>query len=180
MTATNNTRPTHGHRDGLYRIKQVALRFTARVTEADLVPVRALLPPGGQTLFLTMARGDQRHSLNVYRALLSTGCTDGDLLQAALLHDSGKGSHRIRFWVRPAVVILHRIAPCLLNALAGPSARAPVASWRRPFRDAWFHAELGARLAEEAGMSPRVVTMIREHHDPYGPAAALHAVDEQN
>jgi putative nucleotidyltransferase with HDIG domain len=161
-----------------YRLWQVWHRLTARVTEADLAPVRTLLPPGGQQLFATMSRGDQRHSLDVYAALAATGCADQDLLAAALLHDVGKGDHRVRFVMRPTIVLLKAGAPDLLLRLAGPSALAPVGWWRRPFRDAWHHAELGALLAERSGLAPRVVTFIRTHHDPTGPAATLHAVDE--
>lgn len=162
-----------------YRLWQVWHRLTARVTAADLAPIRALLPPKGQDLFLTMTRGDQRHSLDVYAALAATGCTDPELLAAALLHDAGKGDHRVRFVMRPMVVILRKVAPSVLTRLAGPSAQAPVGWWRRPFRDAWHHAEWGALLAERAGLPPRVVLLIRTHHDPAGPAAALHAVDDE-
>ena len=163
-----------------YRVWQVRHRLLARVTEADLAPMRSLLPPTGQTLFGTMACGDQRHCLDVAAALAATGCTDRELLAAALLHDVGKGEHRVRFVMRPAIVLLKAGAPKLLQRLAGPSALAPVGWWRRPFRDAWHHAEWGAILAERAGLSPRIVTLIRTHHDPHGPAAALHAVDEEN
>ena len=163
-----------------YRVWQVWHRLTAQVGDADLAPVRALLPPAGQTLFATMTRGDQRHCLDVAAALAATGCTDQELLAAALLHDVGKGEHRVRFVMRPAIVLLKAGAPKVLQRMAGPSALTPVGWWRRPFRDAWHHAEGGAILAERAGLSRRVVTLIRTHHDPHGPAAALHAVDEEN
>ncbi len=161
-----------------YRLWQVWHRVTARVTEADLASMRALLPPTGQTLFLTMTRGDQRHSLDVYGALVAQGCADTELLAAALLHDVGKGAHRVRFVMRPDVVILRKLAPQILVRLAGPGAEAAVGWWRRPVRDAWHHAEWGAILAEQAALPPRVVLLIRTHHDPTGPAAALHAVDD--
>jgi hypothetical protein len=37
---------------------------------------------------------------------------------------------------------------------------------------------VGADLAAAAGLSERAVLYIRTHHQPHGPAAALHAVDE--
>jgi len=133
-----------------------------------------LLPPGGQALFATMTRNDQRHSFTVYQALLAHGCVDRELLEAALLHDSGKGGGRVPLWVRPPVVLLRAFAPGLLRWLARP---AP-AWYRRPFYNAWRHAEIGADLAAAAGLSERVVLLIRTHHIPDGPAAELHAVDD--
>lgn len=166
------------HSRVVYRIWQAVHRLTAHVTEADRAPMRSLLSPAGQNLFLTMSRGDQRHSLDVCAALVANGDTDREMLAAALLHDVGKGSHRVRFMMRGLLVIMRQTMPKLLRSLAGPDATTPVIWWRRPFRDAWHHAELGANLAAQAGLSPRVVELIRTHHDPHGPAAALHAVDE--
>lgn len=166
-------------RRALYRVWQVWYRFTARVSADDLAPVRDLLPESGQAIFATMTRGDQRHSLDVCAALVASGCADREMLAAALLHDSGKGEHRVRFVMRPTVVLLNRFFPGLLRTLAGPSALASIPWWRRPFRDAWHHAEWGAILAQRAGLSSRVVEIILTHHDPNGPAAILHAVDER-
>jgi hypothetical protein len=141
---------------------------------ADAAALASALPPAGRALFATMSRADQRHSLNVYFALRARGCADRDLLAAALLHDSGKGGGRVRLWVRPPVVLLRAFAPGALRWLT----RAPAPWWRRPFADAWHHADLGADLAAAAGLPPRVVLLIRTHHQPDGPAAALHAVDD--
>ncbi len=175
---TATTAPTPPSGRAAYRVWQVWRRLTARVTPADLAPVRDLLPPGGQRLFATMSRGDQRHSLDVYAALVATGCADRELLAAALLHDAGKGAGRVSFVMRPAIVLLKAFAPGVLRRLAGSGATDPVPLWRVGFRDAWHHAELGAILAERAGLAPRSVAIIRAHHDPHGPAAALFAVDD--
>ncbi len=51
-------------------------------------------------------------------------------------------------------------------------------AWRRALSYAWWHAEIGADLAADAGLSERAVLYIRTHHEPNGPAAALHRVDE--
>jgi hypothetical protein len=144
------------------------------LTAEDHAIVEMALPPGGRALFATMARNDQRHSLSVYRALREHGCVDADLLAAALLHDSGKGAGRVRLWVRPVVVLLRAFAPGPLGWLA----RAPSPAWRQPFYSAWHHAEIGADLAAAAGLSERVVLLIRTHHQPDGPASELHALDD--
>ena len=126
-----------------------------------------------------MSTNDQRHGLTVYHALRSRGCDDSDLLAAALLHDVGKGGGRVPLWVRPPVVLLHDFAPGLLGWLTRPPAPGrSVPWWRRAFYNSWHHAETGAELAAVAGLSDRAVLLIRTHHQPDGPAAALHAVDE--
>lgn len=162
-------------RAAAYRVWQVWRALTPRPLDADDHAIlRATLPQAGRALFATMSRADQRHSLNVYRALRERGHEDAELLAAALLHDCGKGSGRVRLWVRPPFVLLRAFAPSALRWLA----RAPEPWWRRPFYRAWRHADIGADLAREAGLSQHVVLLIRTHHQPNGPAAALHAVDD--
>lgn len=163
-----------------YRVYQFGRSIAPRPLDAeDHAILDATLPPAGRALFATMSRNDQCHSLTVYRALRDGGCDDPELLAAALLHDSGKGSGRVRLWVRPPLVLLRAFAPGLLRWMTrepAPGRRVPW--WRRPLYDAWHHAEIGAVLAARAGLSPRTVELIRTHHDPHGPAAALHAVDD--
>ncbi len=103
------------------------------------------------------------------------------MLAAALLHDVGKAQGRVPFWTRPAIVLGKAFAPALLSRLIVPLASldAPsVPRWRRALAHAWWHAEVGAALAEEAGLSARAILYIRTHHQPDGPAAELHLVDE--
>jgi hypothetical protein len=145
-----------------------------RLDADDHAILERTLPAGGRALFSSMSLNDQRHSLTVYRALRARGCEDPDLLAAALLHDSGKGGGRVRLWVRPPFVLLRAFAPGLLRWLAA----RPAPFWRRPFYYAWHHPEIGAELAAQAGLSDRAVLLIRTHHQPDGPAAELHAVDE--
>ena len=133
-----------------------------------------LATDGARRLFAAMSASDQHHSLMVYRALRDRGCTDTEMLTAALLHDSGKGSGRVPLWVRPAVVLTHAFLPGVLSWLAEDDH----SRWRRPFYNAWHHADIGAELAAAAGLSPRTVLLIRTHHQPDGPAALLHAVDD--
>ncbi len=159
----------------IYRVSQAWRLLTARVQPEEQQFIEMLLPPAARALFVTMSVGDQRHCLNVCYALQEQGCQDRDLLAAALLHDVGKGGGRVRFWMRPVIVLLRALAPALLPWLAA----APEPFWRRPFYAAWHHAEIGADLAAAAGLPARVVLLIRTHHDPRGPAAALHAVDDQ-
>lgn len=164
-----------------YRVWQLWQAVTPRpLDSADHAVLDATLPPAGRAIFTTMTRNDQRHSLTVYQKLRERGCDDPEMLAAALLHDSGKGGGRVRLWMRPTLVLLRAFAPNLLLWLARGYADGRVTApwWRRPFCYAWNHPAIGADLAAAAGLSPRVALLIRTHHQPDGPAAELHAVDD--
>lgn len=166
----------------IYRLGQVRqqLGFVAPLTLADNAEVAHWLPSSALPLFQSMSRPDQQHSLRVCHGLLARGCDDKDMLAAALLHDVGKAEGRVPFWTRPIIVIGRRVAPERLSQLAVyPDASGKnQARWRRSLGFAWWHAEVGAELAEAAGLSERAVLYIRTHHQPAGPAAELHSVDE--
>jgi hypothetical protein len=166
-----------------YRLWQVRQQLGpgAPLSPADDAEVASWLPPSAFTLFKTMSLADQQHSLRVCQGLQMRGCQDADMLAAALLHDVGKAQGRVPFWTRPAIVLGKALAPALLRRLAiAPSAlpEKGVPGWRRSLSYAWWHAEVGAELAAAAGLSEQAVLYIRTHHQPDGPAAALHAVDE--
>lgn len=159
----------------MHRVAQFLGHLTARVTPADEALARGVLPPPAWPLFDGMPVADRRHGLDVAGRLLAGGWDDPDLLAAALLHDAAKG-RRLRLWHRVAGVVLERVAPRLLTALASPEAT----SWRHPFHLYLHHAELSARAAFEAGCSPRTAGFIRGTSSAAdGPMAlALRAADE--
>ncbi len=168
-----------------YRLRQVwqQLGFIAPLAPAELAEVEACLPAAAFALFLTMSQADQQHSLRVYHGLQAGGCQEQDMLMAALLHDVGKAQGRVPFWTRPAIVIGKLCTPHLLKRLTvTPAVLAqgsiPIPSWQRALSYAWWHADVGADLAARAGLSERTVLYIRTHHQPHGPAAQLHRVDE--
>jgi hypothetical protein len=165
-----------------YRLGQTRqqLGFVAPLSAQELQEVAEQLPGDARTLFASMSPADQRHSLRVYRGLRARGCSDRDMLTAALLHDVGKADGRVPFWTRPAIVLGKRCAPRLLSRLtAYPVEDARLPGWRRALSYAWWHAEVGADLAAGAGLSERAVHYIRMHHRPDSPELAeLHLVDE--
>ena len=163
----------------LYRLWQVRqqLSFVPPLTSQERLEVARWLPASALPLFQSMSDADQQHALRVCRGLQGRGCSDEDMLAAALLHDVGKASGRVPFWTRPVIVLGKRLAPRLLARLAAyPHAGQP--RWRRSLGYAWWHADIGADLAAEAGLSQRAVLYIRTHHQEHGPAAELHLVDE--
>lgn len=163
----------------VYRLWQVRqqLGFVAPLSTEERLEVARWLPASALPLFNSMSAADQRHSLRVCQGLQARGCTDPDLLAAALLHDVGKAQGRVPFWTRPAIVLGKLCAPRLLSRLA-TYPRAGLSHWRRSLGYAWWHAEIGAEMAAKAGLSERAALYIRTHHQPDGPAAELHTVDE--
>lgn len=165
----------------VYRLWQVRqqLGFVAPLSAGEHLRLAQWLPAPALLLFQTMSAADQRHSLRVCQALLARGCVDNDLLAAALLHDVGKAQGRVPFWTRPAIVLGKLCAPRLLKRLVVyPYEGRAMPAWRRALSNAWWHAEIGADLAAAAGLSEKAVLYIRTHHQPDGPAAELHLVDE--
>ena len=163
----------------VYRLWQVRqqLGFVLPLTAQERLEVARQLPESALPLFESMSDADQQHALRVCRGLQARGCRDEDMLAAALLHDVGKAGGRVPFWTRPVIVLGKRLAPRLLMRLAAyPRAGQP--RWGRSLGYAWWHAEIGAELAAEAGLSKRAVLYIRTHHQAHGPAAELHLVDE--
>ena len=166
-----------------YRLGQVRqqLGFACPLSTEDRAEVERWLPPSALPLFATMSNADQQHSLRVCRGLQASGCTERDLLAAALLHDVGKAEGRVPFWTRPVIVLGKRFVPHLLERVAlHPSVfeQRSVPRWQRSLSYAWWHADVGADLAAAAGLSERAVLYIRTHHKAHGPAATLHDVDE--
>src|SRR5438874_7077470 len=167
----------------VYRLWQVRqqLGFVAPLSAKERLEVARWLPASALPLFNSMSAADQRHSLRVCQGLQARGCTDPDLLAAALLHDVGKAQGRVPFWTRPAIVLGKRFAPRLLERLALPPSgfeKRHAPRWQRSLSYAWWHADVGADLAAAAGLSEQAVLYIRIHHQAHGPVATLHAVDE--
>ena len=164
-----------------YRLGQVRqqLGFVAPLVMEEYGEVARFLSPAALALFQTMSPADQRHALRVCQGLQARGCNETDMLAAALLHDVGKAQGRVPFWTRPTIVLGKVLFPRLLASLTVyPHRDSELPRWRRGLSYAWYHADVGADLAAQAGLSERAVLYIRTHHQPRGPARALHEVDE--
>ncbi len=157
------------------KIRQTVVHLRARVAPGERAGLRAWLTPAELALFDSMHVADRRHGLDVVATLRSEGVDDREVLVAGLLHDAGKG---------PNVGLLPRVIWSLGEAFGpavievGRQVRPLGASLDR-LRD---HAELSARLAEEAGCSARTVELIRERPAPADRryAELLHLADEAN
>jgi putative nucleotidyltransferase with HDIG domain len=143
----------------------------------DLDYVAAHLSSSLLALFLRMPRAEQHHGIALCRALEAEGYRDVDILTAALLHDVGKSVVSPRPWERVCVVLTEYFLPARVRAWS----RGAPEGWRRGFVIRRCHPAWGAQMAEEAGASPRVVELIRNHHAPPEDdraLAALQALDE--
>jgi putative nucleotidyltransferase with HDIG domain len=116
--------------------------------------------------FFAQEPRDVLHSANTARWLLDRGHDDATLIQAALLHDIGKGAQRRR----------DRVVHVLLSAAhashlaASGNSRFEV---RRALARTATHAAAGAEQLALLGVEPRVVELVRRHHDPANGDAML-------
>jgi hypothetical protein len=119
------------------------------------------LTPAQRMAFAALPVYDQHHLCAVYRALQSSGETDADLLQAALLHDLGKVAlgGRVRLFDRVLIVLLGASSTRLL-AIA---TTLPAPRWRLGLALAHHHPRLGAEWAQELGCSRRTCWLIAHH-----------------
>lgn len=141
----------------MYRTRQLVASLRPKVSDEEFAEARALLGPNLIRLFDSMSPRDRRHCFDVYRHLVTAGVDDSELLCAALLHDSGKGTMSgttVRLWHRVFYVLLAAGSPTLLRRLS--SGRGGLSVVRR-------HAEIGGLLAQSMGASERLVRMIEEH-----------------
>ncbi len=143
----------------LYRARQFREALHPTVSPAEQREAAETLGRGLAPLFASMQPRDQRHCFDVYRSLRRRGCGDREILQAALLHDAGKGrlaGAHIRLWHRVAYVLLEASAPRLLGRLARD---------RNAFACLHNHPARGAALAQAHGASPAVVELIARHEE---------------
>ena len=138
--------------------------------------VRSQLLPGEEELWSGMSGPDRRHSAGVARRVevaLGEGASR-PVLAAALLHDVGKSTARLRTF--------GRVVATVTGAMVGWERAA---AWDSGIGRYLRHDALGAALLTKAGSDPLTVAWTREHHWPRDhwtvpqPAAdALKAADD--
>ena len=128
-----------------------------RVPTAARDRALAYLNRDEQTLFNRLHPSDQRHTLAVHAAAMTTWPNDGVLHVAALLHDVGKG--------RPST--LHRIVFTLLATFAPwillRWENQPITTNRGQIARLSHDTESSARFAQLANSSPDVIDTLHSY-----------------
>ena len=145
------------------KTRQVGRHLRARITPAERAALAAWLPPAQIALFDAMHVADRRHGLDVVARLRRDGVVDDEVLVAGLLHDCAKGDTGML--PRVAYSLGERYGIWVWRA----ASRVP--GWGSALERLRTHAEASARLAAEAGCSPRTVDLIRHQDAPVDPVA---------
>jgi len=171
--------------DAWHRVRQFYHALAAPLIQMDLSPVRHILGVQLFRLFEQLPPVERSHSLRVLGMLQQEGYSDPDLLQAALLHDVGKSSIRLRLHERVLIVLL---SPVMRKLTAGTDAGRK-SRWQNMLRIARQHPRWGAEMVLQAGGSETLVWLIRNHqhqltHSPRNRKEemllALQAADRKN
>jgi len=152
----------------LYRVRQFWRTIFLITDHIDLDQARAYLNSAQWSLFSQLQPAEQDHALRMLRNLVDQGENQPDLLVAALLHDVGKLKYPLNPIERAVVVLVRASLPKYARRWSQTPEDGWEASpkWRKPFILAEQHAEWGAKLARETGVSRLTEDLIRNHHDP--------------
>lgn len=143
----------------LERVRQLSRAVHVSPTRKHDALAAEWLLPAELALYERLSPYDREHSLALAGALIKRGFVTRSLMACALLHDVGKSVANLHPMHRAAFVLAQRLHPRLPGVLGVHSRR----SWRYPLWVLCHHAELGARLAHDAGVDARVVRLIRYH-----------------
>ncbi len=152
----------------IYRARQFWRTVFLKTDLLDLTEARERLSPSQWALFDQLQPAEKAHALRMLRALLEGGENQPDLLLAALLHDVGK----LRYQLNPIERVMVVAAQAIIPRTAQHWGATPAAGWealpgwRKAFVVSEHHAEWGAQLAHQAGVSPLAEALIRRHHNP--------------
>lgn len=138
---------------------------------ADIALAEHFLEAPLLDLFLAQEPRDVAHAANTARWLLDRSHDDRLLLQAALLHDIGKGDQRRRDRVAHVLLSIARLE----GLIAGEQASTQM---RRALHRSRTHAETGAATLLHLGVDARVAELVRLHHERPGQDGMLELLQE--
>ncbi len=148
--------------------------FVPALARPDDAFAATWLPACEFDLYRGMDRRDRDHACRVARRVLAVEPqVSAMVVRAALLHDVGKSAAPYRAWERIAVHLYRPWRPHGGAEVPAAGTLAAVWQWHQA------HAARGASMILAAGGDPEVAALVRQHHDPDGPAGAdlIRAVD---
>jgi putative nucleotidyltransferase with HDIG domain len=153
----------------LYRASQFWRSVALKTDVDDLEQAQAQLSHEQWELFKRLQPAERAHAIMVFRKLLQRGENQPDLLTAALLHDIGKLQYRLNPFQRAMVVVASALMPRHARhwGILPTHGWEALPGWRKAFIVAEQHAAWGAEMARQAGVSPMVEALIRQHHLPH-------------
>lgn len=156
------------------KARQFQAHIRARVAPEERAALVGWLTPAQLALYDEMHVADRRHGLDVVATLRADGVDDRDVLLAGLLHDAGKGDTGV--WPRVAYALGQQYGSWVPRATSVLPGFGPALGRLRD------HAELSARLADDAGCPARTVDLIRHQDAPIDPidGRRLKMADEAN
>jgi putative nucleotidyltransferase with HDIG domain len=152
----------------VYRARQFWRAVFLKTDPDGFMRAHDRLTPAQWWLFTQLQLDEQAHAVSIFHKLVENGENQPDLLVAALLHDIGKVQYRLNPIERMLIVVTQAIFPGQAKRLGDlpPGDWEELPGWRKAFILAEHHAEWGAELARQAGVSPLSEMLIRQHQHP--------------
>jgi hypothetical protein len=152
----------------IYRARQFWHTVFLQVDLQRRQQAQGYLAPTQWDLFARLQPVEQEHAVRMLHMLLEQGENQPDLLVAALLHDVGKLHYPLNPVERAVVVLGQALFPAAARRWGRLAVDGwdSLPGWRKAFVLAEQHAEWGARLAQQAGVSSLAESLIRHHHHP--------------
>lgn len=143
------------------KIRRFRSHLRAAVRPAERAALEGWLTPAQLAIFDAMTVADRRHGLDVVAAMRAAGIEAPEALIAGLLHDAGKG----------ATGVVPRVLYALGQAYGAwiPALGRHLPGMAGSLERLEHHPETSARMAADAGCTPRTVELIRWQEAPRDP-----------
>lgn len=147
----------------MYRVQQGLHALLAFSRPVDEALAKQYLSPAQMTLFQSMQRSEQLHSLNVLRSVLAQAPeTPHALAVAALLHDVGKSRYPLAVWQKTFAVLVRAANGSLAKRLSDGDARNILV---RPFVVSAHHPAWSAEMLRPTNPSETALWLVEHHAD---------------
>lgn len=152
------------------RSRQFFRALFSKMEQDDHEAVNKYLDRREKKLFYNMDPAIQKHCVNVAATILDMVSGRPELnspvlIKAGLLHDIGKSQGTFTVMDRVWYVLVKKVSRRLAKKLAKPGNAGFFARLRNSFHLHIYHSEIGATIAETAGLDKELVYLLRNHHN---------------